>query len=63
MVIYNHKENKERLVRNMFIVKGFKNGVVESIHCFGMSEAYRAYHKLINSGYTGIKISDSNILV
>lgn len=47
----------------MFIVKGFKNGVEESIHCFGMSEAYRAYHKLINSGYTGIKISDSDMLV
>lgn len=63
MIIYNHKENRERLVRNMFIVKGFKNGVEESIHCFGMSEAYRAYHKLINSGYTGIKISNSDMLV
>lgn len=63
MVIYNHKENKERLVRNMFIVKGFKNGVEESIHCFGMSEAYRAYHKMINSGYIEIEISESDILV
>lgn len=47
----------------MFIVKGFKNGVEKSIHCFGMSEAYRAYYKMINSGYIGIKISESDMLV
>jgi len=47
----------------MFIVKGFKNGVMDTIHCFGMSEAYRAYHKMINSGYVGIEISESDMLV